>query len=123
MKVGVIGLGYWGPNLVRNFLSTPGVERVYGCDLDEKRLAFIKSRFPAVEITKDTDFVLRSADIDAVAIATPVATHYPLAKKAIENGKHVLVEKPLTASVNTKAEFLIKAIKSIYPRGLVAIIL
>jgi len=106
MKVGVIGLGYWGPNLVRNFLATPGVEKVYGCDLDEKRLAFIKSRFPAVELTKDTDFVLKASEIDAVAIATPVATHYPLARKAIENGKHVLVEKPLTASVK-EAEDLV----------------
>lgn len=106
MKVGVIGLGYWGPNVVRNFLSTPGVEKVYCCDIDEKRLKFAKSRFPSVEVTTDTEFILKSPEIDAVAIVTPVATHYSLAKKTLENGKHVLVEKPMTSSVREAEELI-----------------
>ncbi len=106
MKVGVIGLGYWGPNVVRNFLSTPGVEKVYACDLDETRLKFVKSRFPSIELTNDTEFILKSPEIDAVAIVTPVATHFPLAKKALENGKHVLVEKPMTSSVKEAEELI-----------------
>lgn len=106
MKIGVIGLGYWGPNVVRNFLSTPGVEKVYGCDLDEKRLKFAKSKFPSIEVTNDTEFILKSPEIDAVAIVTPVKTHYPLAKRAMENGKHVLVEKPMASSVKEAEELI-----------------
>ncbi len=106
MKIGVIGLGYWGPNIVRNFLTTPGVEKIYCCDIDEKRLNFVKSRFPSVEVTSDTESILRSTEIDAIAVVTPVATHYLLAKKALENGKHVLVEKPMTSSVREAEELI-----------------
>jgi len=106
MRIAVIGLGYWGPNIVRNLLSTPGVEKVYGCDLDENRLKFVKSRFPSVELTNDPEHILRSREIDAVVIATPVATHYPLAKKSMEYGKHVLVEKPLAMSVKEASELV-----------------
>lgn len=106
MKIAVIGLGYWGPNIVRNLLSTPGVEKVYGCDLNENRLKFVKSRYPSVELTNDPEYVLKSPEIEAVVIATPVATHYPLAKKAMEYGKHVLVEKPLAMSVREAADLV-----------------
>ncbi|MCX7763013.1 MAG: Gfo/Idh/MocA family oxidoreductase, partial [Candidatus Kryptonium sp.] len=106
MKVAVLGLGYWGPNIVRNFLSTPGVDKVFACDLDEKRLKVVKSKFPSVELTNDPEFILSSPEIDAVAIATPVSTHYPLAKKALEHGKHVLVEKPMTSSVKEAEELI-----------------
>lgn len=96
MNVGIIGLGYWGPNLVRNFLAHPEVDKVYGCDKKEDRLKFIGSRFPSVELLTDYDEMLKK-DIEAVIISTPVDLHYPLAKKALEAGKHIWVEKPFTA--------------------------
>jgi predicted dehydrogenase len=97
MNIGVVGLGYWGPNLIRNFLGNNDITKVIGCDRDENRLRFIKSKFPEVELCEDFDALLKK-DIDAVAIATPVYTHYHLAKKALESGKHVWVEKPFTAT-------------------------
>lgn len=97
MKVGIIGLGYWGPNLVRNFLTHPEVSKVYGCDLSENRLKFIKDRFPAAELLKDYNELLNK-DINIVAIATPVDTHYKFAKMALEAGKHIWVEKPYTSN-------------------------
>jgi predicted dehydrogenase len=105
MRIGILGLGYWGPNLVRNFLATNGVEKVVGCDQKVERLQFIKSRFPGVEVTDNYDDMLAS-DIDAVAIATPVDTHYPAARKALEAGKHLWVEKPFTTT-SAQAEELI----------------
>lgn len=96
MKIAVIGLGYWGPNLVRNFLSTEGVHGVICCDVQEKRLERIKQRFHDVEVCASFDTILKRPDVDAITLATPVSTHYPLARKALEQGKHVLVEKPLT---------------------------
>jgi predicted dehydrogenase len=96
MKVGVVGLGYWGPNLVRNFLSNKEVKKVYGCDQSLSRLQFINSRFPEVQLTDKWEEFLNGYDLDIIAIATPVATHYPLAKAALENGKHIWVEKPFT---------------------------
>lgn len=97
MKVGILGLGYWGPNLIRNFLSHPEVETVFGCDLSDDRLALIKSRFPSVELLKDYNELLQK-DIDIVAIATPVDTHFKFAKMALGAGKHIWVEKPYTAT-------------------------
>lgn len=107
MNVAVIGLGYWGPNFIRNFLITPSIKKVLGCDINPERLKFIASRFPSVEVTNDVDFILKHPDIDSIAIATPVATHFHLAKKALENGKNVLVEKPMVTSVK-EAEALIE---------------
>ncbi|MFZ1289668.1 MAG: Gfo/Idh/MocA family oxidoreductase [Melioribacteraceae bacterium] len=97
MKVGIIGLGYWGPNLIRNFMSHPDIAKVYGCDLSDDRLHFIKSRFPAAEVLKDYNELLRK-DINIVAIATPVDTHFKFAKMALDAGKHIWVEKPFTAT-------------------------
>ena len=96
MKIGIVGLGYWGPNLVRNFLAQNVVEKVIGCDSNEKRLASIKSKFPAVELVNDYNKLLDS-NVDAIAIATPVDTHYKLAKQALLAGKHVWIEKPFTS--------------------------
>ncbi len=95
MKIGIIGIGYWGPNLVRNFLIQPEVEKVIAVDTNEDRLDFIKGKFPAVFVSKSYEDLLYS-DVDAVAIATPVYSHYPLAKKALLAGKHVWIEKPFT---------------------------
>jgi predicted dehydrogenase len=111
MQVGILGLGYWGPNLVRNFLATNGVEKVIGCDQKLERLQFIKSRFPSVELTDNYDELLNNKDIDAIAIATPVDTHYPAAKKALEAGKHLWVEKPFTTT-SAQAEELIALAES-----------
>lgn len=106
MKVGVVGLGYWGPNLVRNFLGNNSVSRVIACDKKEERLKAAKLKFPGVELTTDYDQLL-STDIDAVAIATPVNQHYKLAYKALEAGKHIWVEKPFT-STSIEAEKLME---------------
>jgi predicted dehydrogenase len=108
MKIGVVGMGYWGPNLVRNFLSTSEVENVVCCDLQQRRLDQIQKRFPGVETCLPVDDLLRRSDIDAVALATPVSTHYELGMKVIESGKHLLVEKPFTLRVSD-AESLIEA--------------
>jgi predicted dehydrogenase len=97
--VAVVGYGYWGPNLVRNFWSTPGVRLVSVCDLRKERLTGVVERFPAVEITDDYTSVLNDPRVDAVAIATPVFSHFDLALKALQAGKHVFVEKPMTATV------------------------
>lgn len=110
MKVGIIGLGYWGPNLLRNFLAQPDVEKVVACDMREDRLKFISQKFPSVQLSKSCEETL-TGDCDLVVIATPVATHYPIAKKALENNKHIWVEKPFTASVS-EAEELIEIAES-----------
>lgn len=106
MKVAVVGLGYWGPNLLRNFLSQPDVEQVIACDMREDRLKVMKQKFPSISVSSNCEETL-AGDCDLVVIATPVATHYPIAKKALENGKHIWVEKPFTANV-AEAEELIE---------------
>lgn len=107
MKIAVVGLGYWGPNLVRNFQALPDVERVVGIDKDETRLVKAKQRFPDLETATALDEALRDDDVVAVALATPVSSHYPLGKKVLEAGKHLWVEKPFTAKVS-EAEALIE---------------
>ncbi|MFN0157980.1 MAG: Gfo/Idh/MocA family protein, partial [Bacteroidota bacterium] len=114
MKVGVIGLGYWGPNLVRNFLATKGVTGVVCCDMVERRLENIQRLFPSVEVMTSYDELLLRSDVQAVAIVTPVSTHYALALKALKAGKHVLIEKPMTAR-SVEAQELIDVA---YERGL-----
>lgn len=106
MKVAVIGLGYWGPNLVRNFLSQPDVKKVTACDAREDRIKTIQQKFPGIHVSNNCNEVIEG-DSDLIVIATPVATHYPIAKKALENGKHIWVEKPFTASV-AEAEDLVE---------------
>lgn len=106
MKVGVIGLGYWGPNLMRSVLSLRGIEAV-GCDKDGDRLKAVQKMFPNATYTKDYKKLLNDDKIDAVLISTPVNTHYSIAKDFIKRGKDVFVEKPLTES-SVKAEELIE---------------
>ena len=96
IKVGVIGLGYWGPNLVRNFCTLPESELVTSCDLQADRCEKIAALYPSIRCTQNVDEVFQHHEIDAIAIATPVHTHYELAKKALAAGKHVLITKPLT---------------------------
>ncbi|HZF37859.1 MAG TPA: Gfo/Idh/MocA family oxidoreductase [Blastocatellia bacterium] len=110
--IAIVGYGYWGPNLARNFAETEGAAMMMCCDSDPRRLALAQKRFPALACATDFDEALRNPDINAVAIATPVHTHYELAKRAIKAGKHVLVEKPLTARVDHAEELVMLAEKN-----------
>jgi predicted dehydrogenase len=99
MRIGVIGYGYWGPNIVRNFHSQENSEVVLVADRNPKCEARLQKVYPSIGFTTDENEVLTSPNIDVVAVVTPVWTHFELAKKALENGKHVFVEKPFTYSV------------------------
>ncbi|MER3428129.1 MAG: oxidoreductase [Pyrinomonas sp.] len=107
IQVGVIGCGYWGPNLVRNFVENDSAELTWICDRDAQRLRMIGRRYPFARRGDDFRELLADSRLDAVAIATPVATHYEIARAALEAGKHVLVEKPFTANAH-EAERLIE---------------
>lgn len=98
LTMGVVGLGYWGPNLVRNIAASSETALAGICDLDEGRLEGFADQYPTARTYTDPRRMLDDPDLDAVAIATPVATHAPLARMALEAGKHVLVEKPLCAT-------------------------
>lgn len=98
LKVAVIGYGYWGPNLVRNFVENPNVDVLMVADAKEENLTRVSRRYPAIQTTTSADTIFENTEIDAVAIATPVHTHYDLALQALQSGKHVLVEKPMASS-------------------------
>src|SRR5262249_32745276 len=98
--IAVVGYGYWGPNLVRNFANTDGAQVIAVSELDEVKLALAKRRHPTTVTTRDYRDLLRDPTIDAIAIATPVQTHYDLALKALRAGKHVFVEKPLAQTTD-----------------------
>jgi predicted dehydrogenase len=104
--IAVIGYGYWGPNLVRNFSLVDDAEVVAVCDLRPERRALVEKVYPTVRTYADVDAMLADARVDAVVIATPVSTHFSLAMAALRAGKHVLVEKPFTATV-AEAEELV----------------
>ena len=106
IRVGVIGCGYWGPNLIRNFVSCPESELIWACDKDEERLEKVMGPYPGVNRTTDFGDILADKNVDAVAIATPVHTHFSIAKACLESGKHVLVEKPLASSVEQGEELV-----------------
>ncbi len=107
LRVGVIGLGYWGPNLVRNFAGLANCQMAAICDLNRERLQHVYSQFPTVFATTNMEEMLNRDLIDAAVIATPTKTHYPVAKKALENGLHTFVEKPL-ATTSSECEELIQ---------------
>jgi predicted dehydrogenase len=96
INIGVVGYGYWGPNLVRNFAETPGMNLAAVTDLDPKKLEVVKKRFPAVRTTSRYQELLDDPAIDAIAIATPVNTHFALGLAALKAGKHLWLEKPMT---------------------------
>lgn len=98
LKIGVIGYGYWGPNLVRNFMDAPGSTVVAVCDLRPERLVQLQSRYPSVKTLNNHRKLLDDPEIDAIAVATPVSSHFDLAMAALAANKHVLVEKPLAAT-------------------------
>jgi len=110
LTFGVIGYGYWGPNIVRNLTNVNGVTVKAVCDLDAGARKKIKSLYPHIDVYESDEDIIQSNEIDVVAIATPVLTHFSLAKKALENGKHIFVEKPFTKT-SREAEELIDLAK------------
>jgi len=107
IRIAVVGYGYWGPQIVRNFHNANDARVAVVCDKREESLRRAKETFPSVDVTTDIRQVLASPDIDAVAVVTPVWTHFELAKAAMENGKHVFVEKPFT-STSAQAQELVE---------------
>lgn len=108
-RIGVIGSGYWGPNLIRNFVEIPNADMVAVADIDENRLELIKARYPQTKLTTNYHDLF-DMGLDAVTVATPPATHFSITKDCLENGLHVLVEKPLTLN-SQDAEKLIQIAK------------
>ena len=100
IRVAVLGCGYWGPNLIRNFNALPNCEIRWACDLDTERLEHIKNIYPSIGVTTQIDKVINAQDVDAIAIATPVFTHFEFAKKALLAGKHTFIEKPMARTTN-----------------------
>ena len=98
MRVGIIGLGYWGPNLVRCFSGIDNCNATAVCDLNTSRLAHVKNQFPDIETVTDSELVLDREKVDAVVIATPTKTHFELARTALKRGIHTFVEKPLATT-------------------------
>src|SRR6266851_5301977 len=107
LRIGVIGYGYWGPNIVRNLHGQKSSQAAVVCDKSAAALARVRKAYPGIQTVSDPLEVLRSPEIDAVAVITPVWTHYELAKLALENGKHVFIEKPFTSN-SAQAEELIE---------------
>ncbi|MDQ2841509.1 MAG: Gfo/Idh/MocA family oxidoreductase [Acidobacteriota bacterium] len=107
IRVGIVGYGYWGPNLLRNFAESPATTVVAVCDANPQRLQLAGKRCPGIQLTTSVDELLANGDVDAVAIATPVSTHFELALRALRAGRHVLVEKPLAPSA-AQARMLIE---------------
>ena len=106
IRIGVIGYGYWGPNIVRNFHTHDGSEVVLVCDKSAKCQERLRKAHSSIAFTMDANDILKSPDIDLVAVVTPVWTHYELAKAALENGKHIFVEKPFTCSTQQAEELI-----------------
>ena len=106
VRVGVIGYGYWGPNIVRNLHGLEKAQVATVCDQNPATLQRAGRSYPGMPLTTDVSDVLRSTEIDAVAVVTPVWTHYELAKAALENGKHVFVEKPFTSTPHQAEELI-----------------
>lgn len=106
INVGLVGFGYWGPNLARNFSIVPGCQLKYICDLDASRRDRATAFYPGARVTDNFDELLQDKEVHLILVATPVSSHYPLVKKALEAGKDVLVEKPLAFSAEQAAELV-----------------
>ena len=107
MNFGVIGYGYWGPNIVRNLMNIEGSQVLAIAEISAGARGRAQKAYPGVKVTPDTDEVIKSTEIDAIAVVSPVWTHYELTKRALEAGKHVFVEKPFTSNV-AQAEELVE---------------
>jgi predicted dehydrogenase len=106
INVGIVGYGYWGPNLVRNFAETPGASVAAVVDVDPAKLAIVQRRYPAVKATTDFQDLLKDPSIDAIALATPVSTHFELGMAVLGAGKHLWLEKPM-AETSVQARKLV----------------
>jgi predicted dehydrogenase len=106
INVGIVGCGYWGPNLIRNYRSLPGCHVKLACDVNRKRLTYVNQLYPEVKTTDDFEELVNHSEIDAINIATPVGSHFELAKKSLEAGKHTFVEKPMTTSASKCKELI-----------------
>ena len=106
IRVGVIGYGYWGPNIVRNFRGLEGCEVAGVCDQSPAAQKRLKQAHPDLLVSANPDDLLTSPDIDAIAVVTPVCSHFELAKAALSNGKHVFMEKPFTATTQQAEELI-----------------
>ena len=111
IRIGIIGFGYWGPNILRNFSQQSDVSVSWVCDINPKTTQLVEKHYPGVRVTADANDIYSDSTCDAVVIVTPISTHFALAKKALESGKHVLVEKPMTQSTK-EADELIKLAKN-----------
>ena len=118
VRIGVVGYGYWGPNLVRNFTETPGVQAAAVADFDPGRLESVRQRYPATRTTADYRELLADPTIDAIAVATPVHTHFDIGMAALAAGKHLWMEKPMTETPEQAARLVDEAQR----RGLVLIV-
>lgn len=108
-NIAIVGYGYWGPNLLRTFVNLSSCTVRYCCDLDIGKLQEAKRRFPHVEITNDFNKVISDSNVDAVVLAVPTKLHFALAKRAIEAGKDVLVEKPMTSTSKEARQLVVLA--------------
>jgi len=99
LKVAQIGIGYWGPNLLRNLVNNKNISVMMVSDKSAERRAFVNNKYPDITVTDNNDLIFKSSDIDAVVIATPVISHFDLSMQALRSGKHVLVEKPMASKV------------------------
>jgi predicted dehydrogenase len=106
INIGIIGFGYWGPNIVRNFSSLEGAKVLSICDGNQDAIKRASKAYPHIAVTSNYNDILLSKDIDAVAVITPVSTHFELTRKALENGKHVFVEKPFTSSASEAGQLI-----------------
>ena len=106
IRVGVLGYGYWGPNIVRNLRGLEGCRVAMVCDKSAAALERLKQAYPDQAVTADPSELLKSTQIDAVAVVTPVGTHFEIAKAALQNGKHVFIEKPFTATTQQAEELI-----------------
>ncbi len=106
IRIGVVGYGYWGPRIVRNFDATADCEVAMVCDKSPESLQRVKQAHPHVKVTSNLAEFLTSPDLDAIAVVTPVWTHFELAKAALNNGKHVFVEKPFTSTAVQAMELI-----------------
>lgn len=118
VNIGIVGLGYWGPNLLRNVYTNKRRDRIILCDSNQDRLSKMYVRYPDLECAADYDDLLKNYGLDAIVIATDVSSHYPLAKKALQHGKHVFVEKPFSSSIE-QAEELVELAES---KGLITMV-
>ncbi len=112
VRTGIVGLGYWGPQLLRNFTAQPKCTMLWGCDLEEVNIEKLKRHYPSIQFTTSFDDLINDATVELIIIATPTKAHFSLAKKALEAKKHVFIEKPMTANSKEAQELLVLAKKN-----------